>query len=112
MSEINEPHLLFAIARYQYTSRAVPTLGYIGQLVSPPPKGIKILSMDACIKILRFPSKSLGYNSAHELHLLRGPNMTRIDTYLESCMARAAYKAIFCNEQQGTPPVGEYGYSL
>ncbi len=57
VSEINLKKLPLPLAKAQYISRDIPVLAYIAQLVRPP-KNIKILSMDSCAKILRFPGKS------------------------------------------------------
>jgi hypothetical protein len=87
------------LAKAQYISRAIPVLAYIAQLVRPP-KNIKILSMDSCAKILRFPGKSLDFDSAHSMHLLGGPQITQIKAYMDSCMARASHKTIYGFEDQ------------
>ena len=99
VAEINSMRLPLPLARGQYSSRAVPVLGYIAQLVRPP-KDVKTLSMDACMKILRFPGKSLDFDSAHPMDMLEGPEVTQIEAYMDACMARASHKTIHSYESQ------------
>ena len=74
-------------------SRAVSVLAYIAQLASPP-HGIKNISTAAITKILRFPGKSLDYDSAHAMEELGGLSMIHLDAYMRSCMVRAGHKTV------------------
>ena len=58
VSNIHSLHLPANLAKSQFTSRAIPILGYIAQLVPPPVESVRI-GMNAVMKVLRFPGNSV-----------------------------------------------------
>ena len=65
-----------------------------------PPDNIKNFSTAAITKVLRFPGKSLDYDSAHSMDSLGGLPKVQLDKYLMSCITRAGHKTIKWFSQQ------------
>ena len=90
---IHSAQLPAQLARRQYISKAAPTLGYIAQLVKPPPN-INRIGMNSVMKVLRLAGNSLSYNTAFSLDLLGAPSFPDLIVYLKSCMIRTACKTV------------------
>ena len=95
---INSGHAPAHIVRFLYATRALPTLGYLAQLLDPP-KNIITIGLHSVIKVLRMAGNSLSYRTAFSLETLGGPNLTDISVYLKSCLIRSACKTVTGHEE-------------
>ena len=80
-----------------YASRALPTLGYLAQLLEAP-KDVKRIGLNSIIKVMRLATNSVSFDTAYALDTLGGPRFTNISVYLRSCLIRAACKTVTGHE--------------
>ena len=92
-------HLPAALAEGQFSSRALPSLGYIAQ-VFPPPKNAKRISMNAVMKCLHLCGNSFRNRKAFSLDCLGGPKFLDLSSYFVSATFRAPFKTIKGSEEQ------------
>jgi len=90
--EVKAESLPLGMAAAQYASRAIPVLGYVGQLVPPPPL-FTSTELWAAHKILGIPL-SLDVRAIHGLSAMGGTKLVRASHYIMSCMLRGASKTI------------------
>jgi len=76
---------------YQYMSKAVSALGYIGQMFGLPSR-FRALELRIATKLLGFATNSLTTRAAYNLDHFGGPSLTRPSTFLHACRARACLK--------------------
>ena len=81
ISTVNVLHLPAELAQGQHTSRALPTLAYIAQIV-PPLENAKRIGMNAVMKSLHMCGNSLSYGAVCGLDGLGGPEFRDLVTYL------------------------------
>ena len=77
----------------EYNSRAIPTLGYLGQLSLPPSRMLQ-RELAAVTKVLHMATNSLSYNAAFELHNMVGLKICNIRETLKATMLRTAHKTL------------------
>ncbi len=95
VSNIHSLHLPANLAKSQFTSRAIPVLGYIAQLVPPPVESVRI-GMNAVMKVLRFPGNSLSYETAFNLDILGVPKIPSLVCFFNSCIIKLLFLPLFC----------------
>ena len=76
---------------YQYMSKALSVLGYIGQMHRPPAR-FRSFELRIATKLLGFATNSLTTRVAYNLGHFGGPSLARPSTYLHACRARACLK--------------------
>ena len=92
INTINSLHLPAELTKGQYTSRALPTIGYIAQVV-PPPK-CPAYWHESCHESLHMCGNSLSFAAAFSLDCLGGPKFTEPVSYLKSCNIKASLQTI------------------
>ena len=90
---IHKARLPSQLARLQFISKAIPTLGYVAQLVNPP-KNINRIGMNAVIKCLRMAGNSLSYRTAFSLDLVGGPLFPDLAMILKAILIRASLNTV------------------
>ena len=93
ISSIHTGRLPAALCRVQFMSRALPTLGYVAQLVEAP-RDIVRIGLNSVIKVMRLAGNSVSYRAAFSMDSLGGPNFPDISVYLRSCLIRTACKTL------------------
>jgi hypothetical protein len=87
----NRPPLTLACRSFQ--SKALSVLGYVSQIIPPPPS-FKIVELRMANKILRLATNSFDTDSAHQLMTLGGPRLPRPLAYVIACITRASFKTL------------------
>jgi len=77
----------------RFNTRAVTVLGYVGQLVPPPPR-FKSVELTAALKALGFLPNALSTGAAYALDVWGGPKLLRPLEYVSACCVRASLKTI------------------
>jgi len=110
--EVKAEALPLGMAAAQYASRAIPVLGYVGQLVPPPPL-FTSTELWAAHKILGIPL-SLDVRAIHGLSALGGTKLVRASHYLMSCRLRGASKTLvgYSDMHRDLVAKAEYGTTL
>ena len=93
----NKPPLTLACSSFQ--SKALSVLGYVSQIIPPPPS-FKTVELRMANKILRLATNSFDTDSAHQLLALGGPRLPRPLAHVIACITRAAFKTLTGYETQ------------
>ena len=88
-----------ALAKGQFASRALPTLGYIAQVV-PPFTNVGRIGTNAVMQCLHMCGNSLSNKTAFSLDCLGGPKFPDLTTHLVSANIRAPFKTLKGHEKQ------------
>jgi len=91
VSQIASSGLPAALIPYQFVSKAVSVLGYIGQLLGPPAK-FKAFELRMAAKVFGFATNSVSTNEIYNLNFYGGPSLSRPSLHLHSCRVRACLK--------------------
>ena len=75
-----------------FASKAAPVLGYVAQLVPPPP-GFTVVENWAAHKVMGMPL-CLDTNAIFDLERFGGVKLLRVSCYIKACRLRAATKTI------------------
>ena len=70
----NRPPLVLACR--SFNAKALPVLGYVSQLLPPPPS-FKVCEFRMANKVLRLTTNSFDTTSAFQLHVSGGPKLLR-----------------------------------
>ena len=80
---------LLRVSPSRYNIRAVPVLGYIAQLLPPPP-GFETLGKKVIHRMLHLPFNSLGIHPLSGLPEVGGPRIRSVSAYSHACRLRTA----------------------
>jgi len=97
--EIWQRNLPAPLSAARFNSRAVSVLGYIAQLVPPPPK-FNSSESAAGAKILGFATNSLSTGALFSLDRWGGVKLVQPTLYMHACRVRAALKTLSGYERQ------------
>ena len=92
-SEISSQSLPHGLAVGRYISRTVSVLGYVAQIVSPPPH-LKQLELAAGGKVMGFATNSLSTSTMFSMDKFGGHKLIQPSVYMAACMIRAAAKTL------------------
>ena len=84
-----DAHSAASVTASRYNLRAVPVLGYIAQLLPPPPD-FEILEKKLIHRMLHLPSNSLGFHPLFRLAEAGGPRIRSVSAYAHACRLRTA----------------------
>jgi len=90
-SQTKQDNLPIKLAISRFNTRAVPVLGYLAQLVSPPPNIVR-LELTGILQSLKLAGNSMNASCAYKLKAWFDVDPLRPSIYMEACMIRAAWK--------------------
>ena len=92
VSEIAQSKMNHNLATLAYNGRAIPVLGYIGQLLPAPP--VQQLERSLLHHLFHLPTNSWERNTFAHLHEIGLRNVVSVDSYCRAAMIRTANNTI------------------